>query len=135
MFGVQICFPCRDISGSDTVLRWHPNPKMKNGQRNQPANEIIDERLCERQWSRTIEFCAGLDVSLESTSICVMDGEGKVAREAKLPSEPDAIGLFLAECVVQLKRIGLGAFSFSRQRKAGGTCAGASGLEYIASCH
>ena len=49
-----------------------------------------------------------------------MNDEGKVAREAKLPSEPDADGM-------RLKRIGLEAFSFIRQRKAGGICAGAAG--------
>jgi hypothetical protein len=30
-------------------------------------------------------------------SICVTNDEGKVAREAKLPSEPDVFGLFLTE--------------------------------------
>ncbi|WP_081356553.1 IS110 family transposase [Agrobacterium vitis] len=34
-------------------------------------------------------------------------------REAKLPSDPDAIELFLAEWGVHLKRVGLEAFSFS----------------------
>jgi transposase len=54
-----------------------------------------------------MEFYAGLDVSLESTSVCVVNGEGK------LPSDPDAIELFLAEWGVYLKRVGLEAFSFS----------------------
>ncbi len=54
-----------------------------------------------------MEFYAGLDVSLESTSVCVVNGEGKVVREGKLPSDPDAIELFLAEWGVALKRVGL----------------------------
>ena len=40
-------------------------------------------------------------------------GEGKVIREGKLVSDPDAIELFLAEWGIHLKRIGLEAFSFS----------------------
>ena len=58
-------------------------------------------------------FYAGLDVSLEATSVCVMNGEGKVVREGKLPSDPEAIELFLAEWGIHLKRVGLEAFSFS----------------------
>ena len=34
---------------------------------------------------------AGLDVSLETTSICVIDDEGKICAERKVPSSPDAI--------------------------------------------
>jgi len=60
-----------------------------------------------------MEFYAGLDVSLESTSVCVVNAEGKVVREGKLPSDPDAIELFLAEWGIHLKRVGLEAFSFS----------------------
>ncbi len=60
-----------------------------------------------------MEFYVGLDVSLEATSVCVVNGEGTVVREAKLPSDPYAIELFLAEWGVRLKRVGLEAFSFS----------------------
>lgn len=60
-----------------------------------------------------MDFYAGLDVSLESTSICVVNEAGKVVREGKLASDPDAIELFLAEWGIHLKRIGLEAFSFS----------------------
>ena len=34
---------------------------------------------------------AGLDVSLNETSICVVDGEGTIVDECKVPSEPDAV--------------------------------------------
>jgi hypothetical protein len=33
-----------------------------------------------------MERYAGLDVSLEPTSVCVVDGTGRIAREAKLAS-------------------------------------------------
>src|SRR5512144_2758689 len=36
----------------------------------------------------TMEHYAGIGVSLESVSICVVDGSGRIVREAKLASEP-----------------------------------------------
>ena len=60
-----------------------------------------------------MEFYAGLDVSLEATSICVVDGNGAIAGETTLPSDPDAIEAYLARWGMRLKRVGLEAFSFS----------------------
>lgn len=60
-----------------------------------------------------MDFYAGLDVSLEATNICVVDGDGKVVREAKLETDPDAIELFLTEWGIHLKRVGLEVFSYS----------------------
>lgn len=60
-----------------------------------------------------MDVYAGLDVSLEATNICVVDGDGSVVREAKLDTDPDAIELFLAEWGIDLKRVGLEAFSCS----------------------
>ncbi|TKV83102.1 IS110 family transposase, partial [Bradyrhizobium elkanii] len=34
---------------------------------------------------------AGIDVSLECSTICVVDGAGKILREAKVASEPAAL--------------------------------------------
>jgi hypothetical protein len=34
---------------------------------------------------------AGIDVSLEYSSVCVMDADGRIVREAKMVSEPDAL--------------------------------------------
>ena len=36
-------------------------------------------------------FFAGLDVSLEETTICVVDDAGKMVREARVASEPEAL--------------------------------------------
>ena len=35
-----------------------------------------------------MEHYAGFDVSLELTSVCLVDGQGQVVREAKVASEP-----------------------------------------------
>ena len=38
-----------------------------------------------------MEYYAGIDVSLECSSVCVVDGNGKIVREGKAPSEPEAL--------------------------------------------
>jgi predicted NBD/HSP70 family sugar kinase len=35
-----------------------------------------------------MEYYAGIDVSLESASLCVVDATGRIVREAKVASEP-----------------------------------------------
>ena len=39
----------------------------------------------------TVKYYAGIDVSLEYSSVCVVDADGKIMREAKVLSEPDAL--------------------------------------------
>jgi transposase len=38
-----------------------------------------------------MEYSAGIDVSLEQSSVCAVDGAGKIVREAKVASEPEAL--------------------------------------------
>ena len=38
-----------------------------------------------------MDYYAGNDVSLERSSICVVDGNGKILREGKAASEPAAL--------------------------------------------
>ena len=41
---------------------------------------------------RNIETAyVGLDVSLEETSICILDDDGRIIWEGSVPSEPEAI--------------------------------------------
>ncbi|HSA82208.1 MAG TPA: IS110 family transposase, partial [Geminicoccaceae bacterium] len=39
----------------------------------------------------TMEPYAGIDVSLEQSSVCIVDGTGKIVAEAKVASEPEAV--------------------------------------------
>jgi hypothetical protein len=39
---------------------------------------------------RSMEHFAGLDVSVKETSICIVDETGKIVREVKVASEPEA---------------------------------------------
>jgi predicted NBD/HSP70 family sugar kinase len=44
-----------------------------------------------------MEYFAAIDVSLELSSVCVVDGTGKIVREAKIASEPDGASGKLVE--------------------------------------
>ncbi len=71
-----------------------------------------------------MEHYAGIDVSLERSSVCVVDASGRIIREAKVPSEPEALVGFLAGLGVALTRIGLEAGPLSQWLHAGLTGAG-----------
>jgi transposase len=55
----------------------------------------------------------GLDVSLDETSICIVDEAGKVLVERRLPSTPDAIAAFIEGGAPEVARIGLETGSLS----------------------
>ena len=57
---------------------------------------------------------AGIDVSLESSTICVVDGAGKILRETKVASEPEALIGWLRSLGLALERIGLEAGPLSQ---------------------
>jgi transposase len=61
-----------------------------------------------------MEHYAGIDVSLECSSVCVVDGNGKVVREAKVASEPEALIGWFGLAGVALARIGLEAGPLSQ---------------------
>ncbi len=52
---------------------------------------------------------AGLDVSLEQTSVCVINAEGTLIKEAKVPTDPPSIIASLSELEGTFERIGLEA--------------------------
>src|SRR3954463_8216424 len=56
---------------------------------------------------------AGLDVSLEETAICVVDGTGRIVKEMRAPSEPAALVTALRETGLAFERIGLEACSLT----------------------
>jgi hypothetical protein len=43
-----------------------------------------------------MEHYVGLDVSLKSTAICVVDAKGKIVREGAVITDPEAIAAFIA---------------------------------------
>jgi transposase len=56
----------------------------------------------------------GLDVSLESVSVCVVDQTGRIVREAKVASEPDALIGWFGALGFEVTRIGLEAGPLSQ---------------------
>src|SRR6516225_3593477 len=57
----------------------------------------------------TMDYYAGIDVSLEASSICVVDASGKIVKEAKVSSEPEALIAWFKALPFTLARIGLEA--------------------------
>jgi transposase len=61
-----------------------------------------------------MEYYAGIDVSLEYSSICVVDATGKIVREGKTASEPEALIAWFRSLGFGLERIGLEAGPLSQ---------------------
>src|ERR1700694_6117802 len=83
-----------------------------------------DEPRSKHQGETTIDRYAGIDVSWEYSSVCVVDGSGKIVREAKVASEPEALIAWFASLGFGLERVGLevGPLSqwlFAAMREAG----------------
>ena len=61
-----------------------------------------------------MDHFAGLDVSVKDTSVCIVDGAGKIVREVKVASEPDDLLQVLRNPAYCFKRIGLEAGPLSQ---------------------
>src|SRR5690242_4522354 len=71
-----------------------------------------------------MDHYAGIDVSLERSSVCVVDATGRIVREAKVASEPEALVAFFGRLGLPLTRVGLEAGPLSQWLHAGLTAAG-----------
>jgi len=61
-----------------------------------------------------MDHYAGIDVSLECSSVCVVDASGKIVRETKVASEPEALIDWFRSLGFDLARIGLEAGPLSQ---------------------
>jgi len=61
-----------------------------------------------------MDHCAGLDVSVNETSVCIVDDSGRIIREVKVASEPGALLQVLKTGSYRFKRIGLEAGPLSQ---------------------
>jgi transposase len=61
-----------------------------------------------------MEHFAGLDVSVKETSVCIVDDTGRIVREVRVASEPDALVGLLTNPAYHFKRIGLEAGPLSQ---------------------
>jgi transposase len=63
---------------------------------------------------RSMDHFAGLDVSVKETSVCIVDDTGRILREVKVASEPEALLQVLSNPTYCFKRIGLEAGPLSQ---------------------
>ena len=63
---------------------------------------------------RSMDYCAGLDVSVNETSVCIVDDTGRIVREVKVASEPAALLAVLKNSAYHFRRIGLEAGPLSQ---------------------
>ena len=61
-----------------------------------------------------MEHYAGIDVSLEQSSVCIVDASGKIVREGKIASEPAALIDYFGSLGLTVARIGLEAGPLSQ---------------------
>ena len=70
-----------------------------------------------------MQFFVGIDVSLESSSICVIDERGIIIKEGKVESDPQSVAKFIRHKGRKIEHVGLEA----GQRRAEPILAGMSG--------
>jgi transposase len=61
-----------------------------------------------------MDHYAGIDVSLEYSSVCVVNANGKIVREGKVLSEPDTLISWFRSLGLELSRVGLEAGPLSQ---------------------
>lgn len=61
-----------------------------------------------------MDHFAGMDVSVKETSVCIVDDSGKIVREVKVASEPEALLAVLKNPAYHFKRVGLEAGPLSQ---------------------
>ena len=63
---------------------------------------------------RSMDHFAGLDVSVKETSLCIVDDAGRIVREVRVVSEPQALLAVLTNPACHFKRTGLEAGPLSQ---------------------
>lgn len=66
-----------------------------------------------------MDYYAGIDVSLELSSVCVVDSSGKIVGETKVASEPEALLQHFADLGLPVIRVGLEAGPLSQWLREG----------------
>src|ERR1700745_2374374 len=70
--------------------------------------------LMHQKEKRSMDYFAGLDVSVKDTSVCIVDDTGRIVRELKVASEPGALLSVLTNPIYHFKRVGLEAGPLSQ---------------------
>ena len=81
-----------------------------------------------------MEHYVYIDVSLEQSSVCVVDATGRILRETKVASEPEALIGWLRGLGFELTRVGLEAGPLSQWLYAAMRDAGLAGAPGDTAC-
>lgn len=61
-----------------------------------------------------MKYYTGLDVSMKTTSLCIINQDGKIVYETSVPSEPKYIATAIKETKLQIEKVALESGSISR---------------------
>ena len=84
-------------SPSDAVMGFHRELAVKVAISHRDSGTRSERVGLKHQRKTAMEWFIGIDVSLEQSSVCVLDAGGKIMREAKIASEPEALVAFCRE--------------------------------------
>ena len=65
-----------------------------------------------------MEHSAGLDVSVKETSVCIVDDTGRIVREVKVASEPEALLAVPKNPAYHFKKLDRVAMAVQRSRRS-----------------
>lgn len=66
-----------------------------------------------------MKYYVGLDVSLKSIFLCVVDETGNIMKQAELPCDPESVGYFLKGMELEIEKIGLESGSLTHWLTSG----------------
>src|SRR3974390_552401 len=78
------------------------------------VKRVRGDGLKHQKEKRSMDHFAGLDVSVKETSVCILDDAGKIVKEVRVASEPQALLKVLGNPAYRFKRIGLEAGPLSQ---------------------
>ena len=81
-----------------------------------------------------MDHFAGLDVSVKETSVCIVDDTGKVIREVKVASEPQALLAVLRNPAYRDRQEPKRQFLGKDKRRAPQASERGSGIEQVEDC-
>src|SRR5436190_4323207 len=105
-------FRCRNRPCTESGEGGCPPIDVGNGVTTESAPNIW-------RWRTAVEHHAGIDVSLELSSVCVVDGRGRIVRGGRVAREPEALVSFFKGLGLPVKLIGLEAGPLSQWLHAG----------------
>src|SRR3974377_1645538 len=78
------------------------------------VKRVRGDGLKHQKEKRSMDHFAGLDVSVKETSVCILDDAGKIVKEVRVASEPQALLKVLGNPSYRFRQIGLEAGPLSQ---------------------